>query len=45
MNGETPKAEWLDFPTVEDGIRGMQFIDTVVEAGYNDQQKWVKFAE
>ena len=45
MNGETLKAEWLDFPTVEDGIRGMQFIDTVVEAGYNDQQKWVKFAE
>ena len=45
MNGENLKAEWLDFPTVEDGIRGMQFIDTVVEAGYNDQQKWVKFAE
>jgi len=45
MNGETPKAEWLDFPTVEDGIRGMQFIDTVVESGYNDDQKWVKFAE
>jgi predicted dehydrogenase len=43
MNGETPKQEWLDFPGVEDGIRGMQFIDTVVEAGYNDQQKWVKF--
>jgi predicted dehydrogenase len=45
MNGEAPKAEWLDFPTVEDGIRGMQFIDTVVEAGYNDNVKWVKFAE
>jgi len=45
MNGETPKAEWLDFPTVDDGIRGMQFIDTVVEAGYNDNVKWVKFAE
>jgi len=45
MNGVAPKAEWLDFPTVEDGIRGMQFIDTVVEAGYNDDKKWVKFAE
>ena len=45
MNGETPKAVWLDFPTVDDGIRGMQFIDTVVEAGYNDEKKWVKFAE
>ena len=45
MNGKEPKPEWLDFPTVEDGIRGMQFIDTVVEAGYNDNQKWIKFAE
>ncbi len=45
MNGQEPKAEWLDFPGVDDGIRGMQFIDTVVEAGYNDNQKWVKFAE
>jgi hypothetical protein len=33
----------LDFPGVEDGIRGMQFIDTVVDAGYNDEVKWVKF--
>jgi hypothetical protein len=35
----------LDFPNVEDGIRGMQFIDTVVSAGYNDEVKWVKFGE
>lgn len=45
MNNETVKPEWLDFPTVEDGIRGMQFIETVVEAGYNDKQKWVKFKD
>jgi predicted dehydrogenase len=43
MNGEQPKPEWLDYPGVEDGIRGMQFIDTVVEAGYNDNVKWVPF--
>lgn len=43
MNGKQPKAEWLDFPGVEDGIRGMQFIDRVVEAGYNDNIKWLKF--
>lgn len=43
LNGEQPKAEWLDYPGVEDGIRGMQFIDAVVEAGYNDQVKWVPF--
>lgn len=44
-NGEEPTAEMLDFPGVEDGIRGMQFIDTVVDAGYNDEKKWVKFGE
>ena len=44
-NGEEPTAEMLDFPGVEDGIRGMIFIDTVVSAGYNDQVKWVKFGE
>jgi predicted dehydrogenase len=45
MNGKKPKPEWLDFPTVEDGIRGMQFIDAVVESGYSDKKKWIKFAE
>jgi len=44
-NGEAPTAEMLDFPGVEDGIRGMQFIDTVVKAGYDDTAKWVKFGE
>lgn len=44
-NGEVPTDEMLDFPGVEDGIRGMQFIDTVVSAGYNDEVKWVKFGE
>jgi predicted dehydrogenase len=43
MDGIDPDSEWLDFPGVEDGIRGMQFIDTVVKAGYNDEVKWVKF--
>jgi predicted dehydrogenase len=45
MNGEEPTHEMLDFPGVEDGIRGMQFIDTVVKAGYDDNMKWVKFGE
>ena len=43
LNGEEPKEEWLDFPNVEDGIRGMKFIDKVVEAGYDDEKKWVDF--
>ncbi len=45
MNGEEPTAGMLDFPGIEDGIRGMQFIDAVVEAGYNDDVKWVKFPD
>lgn len=43
MNGEQPKPEWLDYPGVEDGIRGMQFIDAVVESGYTNDIKWVPF--
>ncbi len=45
MDGVKPTPEMLDFPGVEDGIRGMQFIDAVVEAGYNDDVKWFKFGE
>jgi predicted dehydrogenase len=45
MDGVEPTPEMLDFPGVEDGIRGMQFIDTVVKAGYDNKIKWVKFGE
>lgn len=45
MDGKQPSPEMLDFPGVEDGIRGMQFIDTVVKAGYDDEVKWIKFGE
>jgi len=45
MDGEEPSKEMLDFPGVEDGIRGMQFIDTVVKSGYDNEVKWVKFGE
>jgi len=31
-----------DFPTVEDGVRGMAFIETVLESGKSDK-KWTKF--
>jgi predicted dehydrogenase len=43
--GEKPSPQMLDFPTVYDGVRGMQFIETMVEAGYNDKQKWQKWIE
>jgi predicted dehydrogenase len=41
INGETPKPENLDFPTVEEGIRGMHFIEAVVESSTKNAQ-WVK---
>jgi len=41
-NGEQPKEEWLDFPTAEDGVRGMAFIETVIASGKSDK-KWMKF--
>jgi predicted dehydrogenase len=42
MNKEEPKAEWLDFPGVEEGIRGMAFIENVVASGKSNE-KWMKF--
>ena len=42
MNGEKPKEEWLDFPGIEEGIRGMAFVDNVVESGQSEM-KWKEF--
>ena len=42
LNGETPDPIYEDFPTVDDGIRGMRFIEKVV-ASSNSDQKWTKF--
>lgn len=39
LDGTVPSKEALDFPTVEDGIRGMAFIDNVV-ASANSNEKW-----
>ena len=41
-NGEQPKDEWLDFPGVDEGIRGMAFIENVVASGKSDS-KWTEF--
>ncbi|HEY6061990.1 MAG TPA: gfo/Idh/MocA family oxidoreductase, partial [Chitinophagaceae bacterium] len=40
MSGEKPKKEWLDFPGIEDGVRGMAFIEKVIESGKSDR-KWI----
>jgi predicted dehydrogenase len=40
IDGLQPTEEMLDFPSVEDGIRGMAFIDNVV-ASSQSQTKWI----
>lgn len=42
LNGTQPKEEWLDFPGVDDGVRGMAFIETVIASG-KSAQKWTSF--
>jgi predicted dehydrogenase len=41
LEGEPPAPEHLDFPTVHDGVRGMAFIETVVESSGSDR-KWTR---
>lgn len=42
LSGKQPKAIYLDFPSIEDGVRGMLFIDKVVTSS-KSKQKWTKF--
>jgi len=42
MNTEKPKEEWLDFPGIEDGVRGMAFIEMVISSG-KSKEKWLEF--
>jgi predicted dehydrogenase len=42
IDGTTPTKEELDFPGVEDGIRGMAFIDNVVASAQSDI-KWTEY--
>ena len=39
LNNETPDP-LIDYPTVEDGVRGMAFIDNVVASAGSDQKWW-----
>jgi predicted dehydrogenase len=41
LKGETPDPAYTDFPSAEDGVRGLAFIETVVEAS-KSREKWVK---
>jgi predicted dehydrogenase len=42
LEGREAKAAHFDFPTVRDGVRGMAFIEAVVESAAGDV-KWTKF--
>jgi hypothetical protein len=37
LEGKEPTEQMLDFPTVEDGVRGMAFIENVIASGKSDQ--------
>jgi predicted dehydrogenase len=41
IDGGTPTREMLDFPQVDEGIRGMAFIDNVVASSQSDA-KWTE---
>ena len=42
MDGKKPTEEMLDFPGVEDGVRGMAFIENVI-ASSQSNEKWTDF--
>jgi len=42
LEGQEPDAVYTDFPTVRDGVRGMQFLETVVKSS-NSEVKWIQF--
>jgi predicted dehydrogenase len=41
LENKEPESHYLDFPTIEEGVRGMEFITKVVESG-NSDAKWIK---
>jgi len=42
IEGTEASAEAMDFPTADDGVRGMAFIDNVVASGASNE-KWTPF--
>lgn len=42
LNNQQPTKAMLDYPRVDEGVRGMAFIDTVV-ASANSDKKWTDF--
>lgn len=42
ISRQEPQPEWLDFPGIREGVRGMAFIEAVIESGKSDK-KWLSF--
>ncbi|MFI5159111.1 MAG: gfo/Idh/MocA family oxidoreductase, partial [Sphingobacteriales bacterium] len=42
ITGKPAEKEWLDYPGIEDGIRGMAFVENVIASGKSDA-KWTDF--
>jgi predicted dehydrogenase len=42
LDGKEPTKEMLDFPRVEEGVRGMAFIDAVVKSAAS-KEKWTEY--
>ena len=40
QHGGQPKPEWSDHPGIEEGVRGMSFIETVIASG-EAVEKWI----
>ena len=44
-SGDNPGELITDFPTVYDGVRGMQFVEMMVQSGGDNHTKWQKWIE
>ncbi len=41
ISNEKVDLLYLDFPTIDDGVRGMEFIEAVVRSGNEEMIKWI----
>ncbi len=44
-DGKKPTDLEKDFPTVDDGVKGLAFVKAAVENGFNDDVKWTKIKD
>ncbi|WP_461452033.1 Gfo/Idh/MocA family protein [Mucilaginibacter sp.] len=42
LDSKQPEKEWLDYPGIDDGLRGMAFVENVIASGKSDL-KWTDF--